>query len=244
MPAEIVLRPRIDLLNDIEIIALAAKKKGIGFNGNSMGYSEKIGIYPLDEKTLTLLAKQGIKIQPRPDGVFTLLDGGEQKPAPGFIASNYWNFPSGYERAITLGVTFMVQKSRGGVLCSPTAHGNYVSPADHLPNWRMFKALVENDHLVPPLVKEIAHSEYPILIPWSELGLDGIRTVEELFSMATTGNPKTNWLGHNSMDMAPCPETNGHLFVTKPAQAILLQIWAEKIREFIADFADFAQKFS
>ncbi|MBI2021111.1 hypothetical protein HYS99_01190 [Candidatus Giovannonibacteria bacterium] len=140
-------------------------------------------MYALNDKLLAMLAERNIKRQDRPDcrnEIFTLVDENSQEKIPGRASSNYWNFKllegdkNKFDLRVTLYVGFGLNLEKRGIVFVPRAHGTFLSPADSLPNFRMFKALVESDADALAVARELA-SDGSIVVSWTELGLGGIR---------------------------------------------------------------------
>jgi len=54
-------------------------------------------------------------------------------------------------------------------------------PAYNLPHFHLFKALIESDETSSGVAREMARTNGRIIVPWTELGLDGIRQSTDLF---------------------------------------------------------------
>lgn len=214
--------------------------------GASKAYSEPIKEYLLDEKLLAALAKLNIKRQDRPDcrnEIFTLVDENPQKKVPGWSPSNYWNFKllegdkREFDLRMTLPVGFGINFEKRGVVLVPQAHGPFLSAGDQLPNFRMFKALTENDADAPAVAKELAASEGTIVVTWTELGLGGVRRLADLFKEFTARNETVAQLGGNGevFDPAPNPrylQPGDELFIPEPAQPGIIQTWRAQLSEY------------
>ncbi len=242
----------VDTLTLIDLFRKAAAHKGLRLcEGASQAYSEPIKVYKLDDKLLAALAKRGIRGQDRPDchhQIFTLVDTNPQKKVPGWTPSNYWNFNllEGDERRfdlrVSLGFGFTINLKKRGIIFWPQAHGSYVSAADPLPNFRMFKALVENDKDAPAIAKELAASKGNIMVTWTELGLGGIRKLSDLFAKFAGENKTIAQLGGNREIFNPVPhplgqQPGGQLFVAKPAWPKVIQIWRVQLEKYRAHLA-------
>lgn len=248
MNATMVLTLGENALTRLGLFRKAAAHKGLRLHeGNSKAYSEPIKEYVLDEKRLAVLAKRNIRRKDRLDGtneIFTIVDENPQEKAPGWSPSNYWNFKladgdrHGFDLRITLSVSFIINFEKRGVVLMPRAHGLFVSPVDHLPNFRMFKALVESDSEALAVTKELAASDGSIVVTWSELGLGGIRRLEELFAEFAGSNETVTRLGRdgNVFDPAPYPRCCRHaddtLFIPEPAQPKLFETWRAQLNEY------------
>lgn len=182
----------VDSFTLLDLLRKAAAHKGLKLHeGASKTYSEPIKVYELDDKLLAILAERGVKRQDRPDcrnKIFTLVDENPQKEVLGWSPSNYWNFKlldgdeCKFNLQVTLSVSFGINLEKRGIVFVPQAHGSFLSPVDQLPNFRMFKALVESDKNAPAVAKELAASDGSIVVTWTELGLGGIRKFADLFA--------------------------------------------------------------
>lgn len=220
----------------LDLLQKAAAHKGLKLHE---GYSEPIKVYELDDRLLAVLAEQNIKRQNRPDcrnEIFTLVDENPQEKVPGSAPSNYWNFKlleddkHKFDLRVTLSVGFSLNIEKRGIVLVPQVHGSFVSAADSLPNFRMFKALVENDEDISAVAKELAASDGSIVITWTELGLGGIRKLSHLFSEFVGRNETIARLGGEVFNPAPSDE----LFIAEPTQPKLVQIWRTQLKEYSA----------
>ncbi|MBI4119166.1 MAG: hypothetical protein HY452_02805 [Parcubacteria group bacterium] len=238
----------VDTLTLLGLLGKAAAHKGLRIQaGSSSAYSEPIKEYVLDEELLAALAESGIKRQERPDcrnEIFTLVDENPQNKVPGWSSSNYWNFKlfEGDERKfdlrVTLYVGFQVSFKKRGVVLMPLARGSFFSPADHLPNLRMFEVLVnENDGDLPVVAKELVESGGTIVVTWTELGLGDIHKLPDLFEEFVGGNDLVNQLGRTGsvFDPAPYPhrqQPRDELFVLEQTQPKIFQMWRAQLNEY------------
>jgi hypothetical protein len=247
MKATTVLTMGENALTLLDLLRKAAVHKGLKLHeGASKAYSEPIKEYALDERLLAVLAEHNIKRQDRPDRrneIFILVDENPQEKVPGWSPSNYWNFKllegdkRRFDLRMTLSVGFGINFEKRGVVLVPQAHGSYVSAADQLPNFRMFKALVENDANVPVVAKELATSEGTIVVTWTEIGLGGIRRLADLFTEFTARNEKIAQLGRNGEVFDPVPnpryqQPGDELFIPEPAQPKIIETWRTQLNEY------------
>ncbi|MDP3947857.1 MAG: hypothetical protein Q8Q41_04185 [bacterium] len=238
-----------DCFTHLDLIGKAANYKGLVLQEvTSKPYSKPIATYILDDKLLALLAESGIKRQYRPDcrdKIFTLIDENPQQPSPGYAASNYWNFKladdgkNRFDLLVTLAVGFAVNIEKRGVEFWPQAFGTSVSAGDHLPKFRMFKALVESGrNLTLSVTFEIARSDGHIVVTWTDLGLGGIRKMYDLFREFAKGNETIRWLALNGevFDPAPYPRQQpaDELFIVEPAQPKVIAAWREQLADYRA----------
>ncbi|MEK9168475.1 MAG: hypothetical protein AAB698_01620 [Patescibacteria group bacterium] len=240
-----------DFFTFLYLLRKAAAHKGLKLHeGVALNayYSEPIKEYILNDKLLAILAKCRIKRQARPDcnhEIFTLVDENPQEKVQGWTPSNYWNFKllegdkRKFDLRVTLSVGFGINLEKRGIVFLPQAHGSYVSAADSLPNFRMFKALIESSSDVPAVAKELAASDGSTVVTWTELGLGGIRKLSHLFVEFAARNETITQLGRNGevFDPAPNPryqQHNDELFIPEPAQPKVIQIWRTQLNEYCA----------
>lgn len=234
-------------LTTLDLLWRVATHKGLKLHeGASRAYSEPIKEYTLDEKLLAVLAERNIKRQNRPDcrnEIFTLVDENPQEKVPGWSPSDYWNFKlmegdkRGFNLRVTLSVGFGFNFEKRGVVLVPQARGTFFSAADRLPNFRMFKALVENDPDAPAVAKELAASDGTLVVTWTEIGLGGIRGLADLFMEFTARNETVAQLGRDGkvFDPAPNPryqQLSDELFIPEPAQPKIIETWRAQLNEY------------
>ncbi len=249
MKTTTVLVMGADALTLLDLFRKAAAHKGSKlYEGASWVYSQPIKVYVLDDKLLGVLAERGIKPQARPDcnyEIFTLVDKNPQDKVPGWVPSNYWNFKllegdkREFDLRMTLSVDFGINIEKRGVVLVPKAYGSYVSAGARLPNFRMFKALVESDNDVPAVARELAASDGSVVVTWTELGLGGVRRLADLFSEFAGGNETVIQLGRNGevFDPAPSPryqQPGDELFIPEPAQPKIFESWRAQLNGYRA----------
>lgn len=241
-----------DCFTLLGLLAKAATYKGLKLlEGSSEAYSEPVKTYVLNDKLLALLAERGIKRQARSDcnhEIFTLVDENPQEKVPGWAPGNYWNFrpleggSDKFNLKIELCVGFTVNSRERGIGLVPMAHSPFLSPADYLPNFRMFKTLVENDEDVLAVAKEIASSDGTVQVTWTDLGVGGIRTLEVLFGEFAGDNEKVRSIALRQEVFDPMPyprhqKPGDKLFVVETAQPRVFQAWQDQLKEYISHLA-------
>lgn len=247
MKTAIDLTIGVDSFTLLDLLRKAAAHKGLKLHeGASRAYSEPIRAYALDDNLLKMLAEQNIKRQDRPDcrnEIFTLVDENPQDKIPGWLPSNYWNFKllegdkRNFDLRVTLSVGFGLNLEKRGIVLVPQAHGSYISAADSLPNFRMFKALAESDADAPAVAKELAASDGSIVVSWTELGLGGIRKLSHLFTEFAARSETVVQLGRNGEVFNPAPnpryqQPGDELFIAEPAQPKVVQVWRTQLNEY------------
>ncbi len=235
-----------DIIILSDLIRKAAIKEGLRLNEDALkAYSGPIAVYTLDQKLLDFLKERGIKRQHRPDcdnKVFTLVDENPQNPLPGYGSSNNWDFEITKEKTfilrITLFVGFGLNIEKRGIVLMPQAMGTSLSPSDHLPNFRMFKALVEWDNLPCQGAQKIAKSEEGnTVVTWTELGLGGIRRISNLFSEFVGRNTIVRDIADKQEVFVPFPHPKlrnpgDEQFVVEPAQPKVFATWRKQLENY------------
>lgn len=232
----------------LDLLQRAAQHKGMRLQGGTSQriISEPLRTYDLDDVTLAALAAVGIRRQPRPDcrDLFTLIDENPQVEVPGWAPSCYWNFKrdggdGAFDLRISLEVELAISAEQRGVVLTPRALGTFVSPCDHLPNERMFHALVERDPDAPPVARELAANDGHIVVHWSDLGLGGIRSLHELFQEFAGRAPAVLCLGSSAEIFDPVAHPRWQvpldaLYVIEAAQPRVIQTWREQLGAYRA----------
>lgn len=233
-----------DIFTPFELMVKAAQYKGLLLkHEGSLILSEPIATYVLDDALLTVLAENKIRRQLRPDcnnTVFTLVDENPQeKPAPGWIESDYWNFretpkSSGqFDLKIKLQVSFHISFTKKGVVLRPKAYGTFLSPGGALPHFRMFKALVETGGKdLSPVVNELAQSDGYIIVTWTELNLGDIKKLTSLFDEFSKGRNEIQYLAQRHDVFHPSLGFANELFVTESIQPQVIRAWREQLEEY------------
>lgn len=227
----------------LDLLEKAAEFEGLKLEKKwSKAISKPIKSYQLDRRLLSKLAEKGIKKKDRPDDVFTLVDENPQQVTPGWRPSNYWNFKrpdhnpkKDFDLRIELRIGFRLSQEDRGFMLVPLAYGTFLSPTDALPNYRMFRALVEGDEMLPLVAKRMVKEE--IVITWTDLGLGGLRRMSELFGEFAQGKDSILHLGHNGDIFSPVPlpryeQPGGELFVAEVAQPKLFRAWREQLGNY------------
>jgi len=242
---EVSLEPRVDFFTLSEILQMAAAHKGLVLRPDARkAYTEPVKEYKLTREVLTFLSERGITRQPRPDSIFTLVDTNPQGPkTPGWSHSNYWNFQrskdgeGAFDVRVDLCVGLVESTSERGVILSPLAHGSFLSPTDRLPNFRMFKALVDQDPEAPEIAKELAASDGSIVVTWADLGLGGLRRLADIFWEFARDNEPVQSLAREQKVFDPVPlpryqQPGGEMYVAEPAQPRIFAVWRAQLEEY------------
>lgn len=240
-----VLVPGKDLIILRELYARAAKHFGLELKQcDSLVYTKPIKSYQLSRKILAFLDKRKIKLHQRPgdnNEIITLMDENPQKEVPGWVSTCWWNFKAkakgkGFNLKISLGFSLRLDANGAGIWVFPHADCPYVGPCDHLPNWRMFQALVSYDSKAPEVAKQMAASKGNIFLSWEDLALGGLVTIEKLFMDFAGGNKALEEIASKCQVFDPKPLNYGHSldrrYITKPAQTIILTRWRKQLVEY------------
>ena len=220
------------LITSLDIFKMAALHKGLELQENTSTRvcSKPIRTYLLSDEQLKALEEQGFRQQARPDcknEILTLIKEAE-----------FWNFkqsPKGsnegwpFDLRIILTVDFEINAEKGGVVLWPMAHSPFLSPANRSPHFIMFKTLVEADENALDIAKEIASSGGSIIITWTNIGLDGVRRIDDLFAEFVSENEKVKQLGRTGEVFDPAPYAHDKLFIIKSAQSEIVKMWREQL---------------
>lgn len=228
------LIPGVNVFTAVELMKKAAASKRLKlWEGSSPLSSRPIKEYTLDEHLLNALAKSGIRQNSRPDDVLTLTDYNDQEPRPGFVPSNYWNFRRSQDLSIGISVTLHINVEKRGVVFLPQTSATILSPTDHLPNFRMFKALVLNDPKAPAIAKKLALSDGEIVVTWTDLELSGIRTVRDLFFKEfAERRQEVAELARLLSIFDLNPSNRKELYVTESIQPQLFRTWRRQLQAY------------
>ncbi|MBI4029987.1 hypothetical protein HY373_02285 [Candidatus Berkelbacteria bacterium] len=243
---ELVMKARVFNLSDL--IWAAAVYKGISDNLQgwlSHTYHWPVKEYTLDARLLAILAERGIRQQDCFNDIFTLVDENFQERIQGraMSFSGYWNFglledQGEFDLRVRLSVEFEIGFKNCGIAFVPEAQGSYPSSPNRLSHFWMFKALIESDNNdVPDVAKELAASNGSIVVTWAELGLDGIRSVVDLFQEFAGEEEAVVNLGRNKKVFNPYPLPlyqlyGDRLFIPKPTQPEIFRVWRAQLNEY------------
>jgi hypothetical protein len=165
-----------------------------------------------------------------------------QEKVPGWSPSNYWNFQKiegknefDLKMDLVAGVSLTSYEDRG-IRLYTKVHGTFFSAADLLPNFRVFKALVESGaQEVPPVAHELADNG-SLVVSWTDIGLGGIRRMSNLFFEAFPGNQEVNMIANCGRVFDPPPHRQGmgepQIFIAETAQPRVMRAWREQIKKY------------
>lgn len=214
--------------------------------------SEPIKVYELDDNLLVVLRQSGIKRRLRPDcqnEVFTLVDENfQEKDQEGLARINYWNFKlrefklregdrHNFDLRIPLIIDLSLDIEKRGIALHPRSPSPLLYPSSRLPNFRMFKALTESDKDAPLVAKELAASDGSIMVTWTEIGLAGIRKLEDIFVEFVGQNETVMQLGRDRKVFYPLPYpksllSHNDLFVVESVQPTIIETWRTQLNEY------------
>jgi hypothetical protein len=236
------------------LLKLVALHKGLILaEKGPYGHSEILKTYVLDEKLLAILASEGIKHQARFDGhgdIFTLADENPQVvEVPGWLPRKCWHFkrPEGggrkFDCRVFVNLRLEFDPGKGGITLFPQANGAYISPEDQLPHFRMFKTLVMSDQSSDDtliVAKELIVSGGHLMVPWMDLGISGLRKLEDIFQETFGHNSTVLALARAGQDVfdpqpfAPYQQPVNELFVVREVQALIVEIWRRQLETYRA----------
>ncbi len=239
------------------LIRMAAEYKNVELHHSDEEewMSKPLATSILNDPLLVFLDRRGIRERTSSDRrgkALVLVDENRQKKKQDRPPSNRWtlplNGPTGkplppdYQLRIELRLRFSLSRREDGVALWPLAQGIFMNPFDELPNFRMFKALVESGRLeVPPIAEEVARSrKRHIVVTWANIGVHGIRRISQLFQDFTHGNKLIEQLARSginpfeskSFSQLVTANAELELFVAKHAQPALLIAWQEQLARF------------
>jgi hypothetical protein len=226
----------VDYFSLADLFRKAAALKKLELLNPNSNSSQKIKEYMLTEDLLKFLAERGFKRHDRPDPIFTLAD--ENFSDQG----NYWNFQQlenevgKFDLKISLSVSFEVDMD-WGIILRPQACGAFLSPAYNLPHFHLFKALIESDETSSGVAREMARTNGRIIVPWTELGLDGIRQSTDLFCKFINNNKEVFDLGQRREIFFPSPYSkergiDGNFFFVKSVQPQIIRAWGRQLKKY------------
>lgn len=238
---KLIIEIKNQLLPEENLLKRAADFNGLVLQGEIPHLaSQSIGCYKLtDSKFVKALEQKGFKLTKRPDGVITLSDENPQVEIQGYAPSNYWNFRNDDEKKdplhLTLHLAPVLKQSRRGIIFFPEARGTFLSPADRLPNSRIFKVVAEFDPKTHPLVKAVADKD-ELLVSWTNTELGGIRTLRSLFDEFRNTKEKLSDLAYSStspFDPIPYPSSNEETYYApENIQPLIFDVWQAQLDEF------------
>lgn len=236
------------------LINLFGKFLGVDFgqvsNARSSFFSKAFDTRKISGVFLKELKSNNFSLDYRDDGVITLSDDNKQKERGELLSSNYWNFRNNEEKKDPLILEMRIRgrldgKERG-IHCYPCVTGSFLSPADHLPQWRVFKILfniIQNNETegCKKIVRDIAQSEKGVVfVSWSDISnsymhLSGIRTISKLFGEFIRGHENLQRL------ISTCPHLEifsfigekEDFFVSEHLHLEIFDLWKEELNEFI-----------
>lgn len=229
------LRANSGCFTRYELFGMVAEHVGLKFSQNStIPWSIPFRYYRLSPKWLAKLESTGIKRQEQSDGIITLID--EIAPSQGEINCNYWNFWEAKPR-VGLTVNFILSENEGGFELLPVATSTKNHGINRLPHFRMFKVFTETDQEAPEIAKRIVADNGKVLVPFEEMGLEGLCSLEGLFQRFCEGSQAIINLGKEGgiFDPAPLHRYRTHendYFISVSAQVTILSDWEEQLLKF------------
>ncbi len=238
------------------LINLFGKFLGVDFgqisNAYSSFFSKAFDTRKISGVFLKELKSNNFSLNYRDDGVITLSDNNRQKENGIFRSSNYWNFRNNEEKKdpliLEMRIRARLDGKERGIHCYPCVTGSFLSPVDHLPQWRVFKILfniIQNSETegCKKIVRDIAQSEKgEVFVSWSDISnshmhLSGIRTISKLFSEFIRGHESLQRL------INTCPHLEIFSFIKEKEDFFVLErfhleifdLWKEELDNFISE---------
>jgi len=225
-----------------QLFSMAAGYKGLKIRnpGALRPCTPSFATVPIGNGIINFLAERGIECREHSSGMFTMVDTGQQQLVPGWSPSNYWNQKTDgpIPPQIELYLSLTLDAKGGGINLWPETSGNFLSPADHLPNFRMFRAIVESGKAkeLPTVAQEIAESEGHILVSWTNLRLKGLKCATELFEEFSGGKNALRQLAYR--DEVFRPKINGNLYFSADYQGEVLTKWHHQLETYRESLRD------
>lgn len=182
------LSSTINFLTEQEVVSKAAAVSGLIIRGNKshkwlttdIASFEISAILPEALKETGFTLKPGTK--PPYDSMMYLSGNSEQEGAD-IWESDSWAFEKDEKHPLlTISFALSVKESDGGVAATPEVWGNCKGGACHFPTIKKLVHLLAsqfpNTH--PFLDRIASEGDYPV-IKWGEIGLEGLRSLGELF---------------------------------------------------------------
>ena len=208
--------------------------------------------YILNEELLTILAGHEIiqcteDLSPITGGKFILRDNNSLKgvwpwPTSGPSISGQWHFSHDFvletpNPFVSLRIVLDIgDKEENGVIVKPRVFSTADYPNNDISHFRMFRALVKNDPYVPDFAKRLAESRGSIVIPFSYIGLSGIRRLSDIFAEFAGGNKEVKELEFTARVFMPNPWQNcrpeDELFAVEYIQTAIVAEWKRQLKEY------------
>ena len=228
----------VDYFSEADLFQKAASLKKLELLKPNSNSSEKIKEYVLTEDLLKVLAERGIKRRGCTDDIFTLVDENFSDQNDDWNFYQLQNGVGKLDLKISLSFRFEID-SEWGVILRPQTCGATLSPNYNLPHFHLFKALVESDAASSGIALEIAKTNSRIIVPWSELGLDGICQRGELFrNHFANNNAEVHELSVRKPNLFipyPYPREQGfdnNFFDVKTAQPRIIRAWGRQLKKY------------
>jgi len=198
-----------DFVTLLDLVRRTAQYLGVVHaEGSEDAQSKSIAQYPLDDRTLALLVKNGFE-HVRERGVFCLSDQTIHQTGSIHLGT-YWNFRYGDRDRkddplyINLSVGFGIRKAERAMTVVPRAHGPFLSASHPKAHQRLFHCLVELHPEGPEVLKKVDAAGERLFVPWADLGLAGIRSIHDLFGEFSRDKEEIKRLSHHRLfDPAP-----------------------------------------
>ncbi|MBI4036559.1 hypothetical protein HY386_01625 [Candidatus Daviesbacteria bacterium] len=226
-----------DLIDPQDIITRALELNGLSVgqvNSDTTTFSQPITRYSIDSNLRSFLEEREFRFRPSDHGLHLI-----NTQAHGDIG---WRFdPNARELFLSPIVRIQIMQQERGVMVYPDIGGSLKASCMHeYSNYRLFLALTEYDQQSSDLSRRVVVNEGRLLIPWQELGLAGIRTVQELFNELFRNRELVESLARiyhlspfrphiYSPDQFEHPERK---FIEEALQGTLLRQWRTQLEKF------------
>ncbi len=152
-----------------------------------------------------------------------------------------WRFAPGEKVTLTLS-TYNHLDYESGITLIPSINRNIYSQDDCLPGIVAFIIAAANFGDVPKVVREIAHKKGPLLVSWSDIDLEEIKSIQQLWKESSKDYPSREYLPRiGIIKPDPEPANPGYIddfeiprFIPKELQGDTLLAWEKQIMDFAA----------
>lgn len=211
--------------------------------------SEIVGTFKLSKEFLATLKKYGVTFEPGDDELrkdMIYLCGHSHQPNAEIWESDCWAWKQGKVRyELTVNFRVSADESKRGVVCLPHIWGNCSGGACHQPTInKVVAAIAEHFPDAHRLIKEAPDSDFKPVIPWSEIGVGGVKSIWKLFYELFAENKRVKDLARSHLSpFDPNPhqqknwgEPKDELFVPEMDQTKLFRQWKEQLEKFKESF--------
>ena len=248
MATNLELVPGKDTFTLLDLLRKAAAHKGLKFEENvSRVCTEPFKTYVLDDELMRALADRDIvrKHSEHPLNLWAIGDRKYQQGDSTMQHAHWWRFgflkdkPTERDFRLQLLVALEFNQTKRSIVFHPEVSATLAHPANQYLNCRMWNVLVEIDKDSSSVAKELAAGgEAGLLVTWTDMGLGGIRSFENLFDEFADGKQTLCDLAQSREVFFPLPyaryESPGdEIFVVENMHHIVFDTWERQRYEYI-----------